>query len=249
MLATTEEIQAALAEPFPVEEVMFRPNVSKDGRGMSRDGRSCICFAYIDARSVMDRLDSVVGMGRWKTEYAPVDKDTFECKLSLLIDGQWICRSDVGERAQNQQLGPGDQVKAAYSDALKRAAVQFGVFRYGYALGTLWAEWDSQAKRISQPPKLPDWAIPAKQKKAAPAQSQTPAKAQNGYSAQVVQWFAFFRNTPSLKQVNDTLRDLSKLTQKDKEIVWAEVNRYATELSWEFDGERKIFLEPVDVGQ
>ena len=58
---------------------------------------------------------------------------------------------------------------AAVSDALKRAAVKFGVGRYIYRLDQQWVDYDAKAKKIVGTPRLPDWALPAPQPKAAPA--------------------------------------------------------------------------------
>ena len=49
-------------------------------------------------------------------------------------------------------------MKAAFSDALKRAAVKFGVGRYLYRLPAQWLDYDSQKRQFARPPTLPDWA-------------------------------------------------------------------------------------------
>ncbi|RTH01947.1 Rad52/22 double-strand break repair protein, partial [Thermus scotoductus] len=51
------------------------------------------------------------------------------CRLTIL----GITKEDVGE---------GDSLKAAFSDALKRAAVKFGVSRYLYSLPSQWVDLD-----------------------------------------------------------------------------------------------------------
>jgi hypothetical protein len=53
-------------------------------------------------------------------------------------------------------------MKAAFSDGLKRAAVQFGIGRYLYYLGPIWAAYNPQLKRIASLPELPEWAQPRK---------------------------------------------------------------------------------------
>ncbi len=88
---------------------------------------------YIDARLVSERLNLVAG-GRWSYEYAPLDpalrppvRDGEQAPLhvvcSLTVLGQ--THTDVGE---------GRDPKAAFSDALKRAAVPFGIGRSIYSV-------------------------------------------------------------------------------------------------------------------
>jgi hypothetical protein len=51
-------------------------------------------------------------------------------------------------------------MKAAFSDALKRAAVHVGIGRYLYHLTPQWVDYDSQRKQFKSRPKLPTWAVP-----------------------------------------------------------------------------------------
>jgi hypothetical protein len=146
-----KEIQEALASPFDPSEVKFKPQLVKNNRALAA--------AYIDARLVQDRLDDVVGVGGWKTEFTQVSPESVECRLSLRIDGEWITRADVG--STSEQPDAGDRMKAAYSDALKRAAVQFGVGRYLYRLPATWADYDPVKKMFTQLPRLPESARPA----------------------------------------------------------------------------------------
>ena len=62
---TTEEIMKKLAAPFPADDVEWRvQNTSQDKtRGMA--------VPYIDSRAIQNRLDTVVGIYNWKTEYRP----------------------------------------------------------------------------------------------------------------------------------------------------------------------------------
>lgn len=151
---TSQEIQAALSRPFHPADVHFKPLVVKGNRALA--------VAYIDARMVMERLDAVVGVECWADNYHMIPEGGVECRLSVLIAGQWITKTDVG--APSEQPDPGDKLKAAYSDALKRAAVKFGVGRYLYDLPQQWADYDQQKKQFARRPALPDWAIPKDEK-------------------------------------------------------------------------------------
>lgn len=50
-------------------------------------------------------------------------------------------------------------MKAAFSDALKRAAVKLGVGRYLYRLGGQWVDHDEKARQFKRTPTLPAWAV------------------------------------------------------------------------------------------
>ena len=79
-----------------------------------------LIVGYIDARLVVERLNLILPH-LWHDEYEPVpEKGHLMCRLT--IDG--ITRRDVGE-------GVG---KGLYSDALKRAAVKFGIGVSLYAI-------------------------------------------------------------------------------------------------------------------
>jgi len=145
-----------LLEPFPTNEIKWKPQSVK--------GDKCMAVAYIDARLVQDRLDEVVGQAYWKDYYEILpDGHTVQCSLAIRIDGEWIVKQDVG--SPSEQPDAGDRMKASYSDALKRAAVKWGVGRYLYSLPFQWVDYNAQMKQITVPPRLPDWAIPEAEKK------------------------------------------------------------------------------------
>lgn len=145
-----EQVMAKLAEPFDAGEVKWKPQSVKGNRALA------VC--YIDARLVMDRLDEVFGVGGWKDEYAPLPNGAVLCQLSVCVGGQWVSRQDVG--SESEQPDEHDRTKAAFSDALKRAAVKFGIGRYLYRLGHQWCDYDPARRQFSTRPKLPTWALP-----------------------------------------------------------------------------------------
>ena len=108
-------LQIELKRPFPIKEVQSRP------------GKGSTLLHYIDARSVMKRLDDVVGMANWQTKIIETASGTrVLCELSVKIEGEWITKTD----------GSGDtdfeKEKGAISRALCRAATHFGIGRYLY---------------------------------------------------------------------------------------------------------------------
>jgi hypothetical protein len=46
------------------------------------------------------------------------------------------------------------------SDALKRAAVKWGIGRYLYSLPKQWVDYDPQEQRLASTTTLPSWALP-----------------------------------------------------------------------------------------
>ena len=114
------DLFAALAAPFEPHEVKVR---SQSGRQLH----------YITARTVMNRLDHVLGPEDWWDEYQPFENSVL-CRLTIrLSDGSTLTKSDAGGYAG--MADSGDDDKSGYSDAFKRAAVKFGVARYLYRDG------------------------------------------------------------------------------------------------------------------
>lgn len=123
----------ALAADFPREAVSWR------SQSLTKDGKKALALAYIDARDVMDRLDAVAGPGNWQDRYEFHGSRTV-CYLSIRVGEEWITKAD----------GAGDSdveaEKGAISDALKRAAVKWGIGRYLYAIPSPWVPCESYAK-------------------------------------------------------------------------------------------------------
>lgn len=152
-------LMQALAAPFDPREVKFKPAVVS--------GHRALAMAYIDARVIQDRLDDVLGGAGWQDEYECLADGAVVCRLRLRLGNEWITKMDVG--GPSEQPDEGDRRKAAFSDALKRAAVKFGIGRYLYRLGAQWVDYDPQKKTFVRPPTLPAHALPATPKAAAPA--------------------------------------------------------------------------------
>ena len=148
-MTTDAEMFAALSEPFPADAIHWRVGAT------TGDKKKGIGLAYIDARDVMDRLDEVVGCDAWQDTYAETNRGRMLCALSLLINGQWITKSDGAGDTDVE----GD--KGGISDAFKRAAVKFGVGRYLYRLPNTWSPIKPAGKsyKLASTPRLPSWAL------------------------------------------------------------------------------------------
>ncbi|QIG75033.1 recombination-related protein [Rhizobium phage RHph_I3_18] len=134
-MPTTEDLKMLFAE-FPRDAISWR------AQSVTKDGTKALALAYIDARDVMDRLDDVCGSENWQDRYEFHGSRTI-CYLSIRVDGEWITKAD----------GAGDSdveaEKGAISDALKRAAVKWGVGRYLYHIVSPWvpcetSEWNGK---------------------------------------------------------------------------------------------------------
>jgi hypothetical protein len=150
MNADAKQLSLQLTAPFPLEAVHFKP--------LSVKGNRALAAAYLDARAVMQRLDTVFGVGGWRDAYQLVAGGSVVCTLSVKVDGEWVEKTDVG--SPSEQPDDGDKLKAAFSDALKRAAIKLGIGRYLYRLPRQWVDYDPQARQFVRPPQLPAWALP-----------------------------------------------------------------------------------------
>lgn len=129
-----------LSEPFPPEELQWRVEA------LSKDKRRALVVPYVAARAVLDRLDEVVGTNGWQDSYevlyAPSPEAAshyaVKCKLTVMD----VSKEDVGE---------GDSFKAAFSDALRRAAVKFGVGRSLYRIDKQWVDHDPDTSKFNSP--------------------------------------------------------------------------------------------------
>ncbi len=156
-------LTAALSAPFDPREIKWKPQSVKGNRALA--------LAYIDARLIQDRLDAVLGVEGWQDEYQLLPDGSVICKLQLQLGDRWVTKMDVG--SPSEQPDGGDRLKAAFSDALKRAAVKFGIGRYLYRLQAQWADYDPVRKQFSQTPTLPAFAVP---KNGKPPRRETAAK-------------------------------------------------------------------------
>lgn len=163
--AFDDELARELRRPVTPGDLRFKIQ--------SRTEKKVEVVAYIDARTVSARLN-LLAPGQWHEEVAPLSPSSLHI---LRHDGQevpalagrggrlvrvtslWyrcrltvcgVCHEDVGE---------GDDPKAAYSDAIKRAAVKFGVGEFLYSLSLPGLQIRGADGEIDdQTAKLAEWA-------------------------------------------------------------------------------------------
>jgi hypothetical protein len=114
------DLFAALAAPFDASELKIR---TQAGRQMP----------YVTARTIMNRLDEVLGPENWWDDFVPLEHSVI-CRMTIrLPDGTILTKCDAGGYAG--LADPGDDDKSGFADAFKRTAVKFGVGRYLYRDG------------------------------------------------------------------------------------------------------------------
>lgn len=165
---STEEILNKLRQPFSQNDIEWKVQTSNKGN----NGAYAFVVAYVNNRAIQNRLDEVFGIGGWKNSYVEFSGGII-CELSCYINGQWITKSDGSEPSNFEAF------KGGLSNAMKRAAVQFGIGRYLYKLEPIYVQVsetksnnsiylnDKKNKVVGyyEPPCLPDWALPPDEQK------------------------------------------------------------------------------------
>lgn len=109
-----------LGEPLKISQIDFRVQSINNG------GYATI-LAYKDARVDMDRLDQVVGRGKWQRKHEIIDGQLF-CSVGIYNDEikEWIWVQDVGTESNTEKE------KGRASDSFKRACFNLGIGRELY---------------------------------------------------------------------------------------------------------------------
>ena len=102
-----------------------------------------IVVPYINNRCVMQRFDAAFGATNWTSEFREIGNG-FICRLTVYMDGQTIFREDGASKTNIEPE------KGGISDAMKRAAVQFGLGRCLYDYPKVFIECNDKY--------IPDWA-------------------------------------------------------------------------------------------
>jgi len=91
-------------------------------RALSNKGGITKLCAYQDARDVQKVLDHVCGPDNWENEPLNLNGKMY-MQIRIRTENGWVSKSDVGTETNVEA------VKGEASDAFKRAAVMFGIFR------------------------------------------------------------------------------------------------------------------------
>src|SRR5688500_13691062 len=132
-MALTHEDLKALKAPFSKDRLGVKV------QSFNRERTRAMLVLYLQHTDVQDRLEEVDPA--WRCEVISEERsgDTVYVRSRITLKG--VSREHGGER--------GDP-KSAYSDALKRCAMLFGVGRYLYDSATAWADYNDQTDRFKQ---------------------------------------------------------------------------------------------------
>ena len=153
----------ALRAFFHREEIEWR--IQQAGE---KNGRVwAICVPYVTNRAIQNRLDEVVGPAAWKNQFRCGPDGGVLCGISIRVGDEWVTKWDGAENTDVEG------VKGGLSAAMKRAAVQWGIGRYLYALEESFARVHDEGRFRGKlkdgsafrwdPPELPEWALPKPQ--------------------------------------------------------------------------------------
>lgn len=144
-----------LADFFSPQDLEWKPIT------ISKRTSKGLAAAYVTNRAVMNRLDSVVGPAFWRNEYRPGPAGGVVCGLSINVafdakNPQWVTKWDG---ADNSDI---EATKGGLSNAMRRAAVQWGVGRYLYDFPQQWVPVDDY-KQFKHTPRIPDEFLPGRE--------------------------------------------------------------------------------------
>jgi hypothetical protein len=158
-----KEFVAALEVPFDASQIEWRVmNTTKNGQ----PARGQV-VPYADQRAYTDRLNALFTPASWTRRYTIHTSANFErgqekktvakvlvsCELTIFGLGS---HSATGEEFADDP----NALTAAEAQALKRAAVCFGLGRYLYYFTGSWVDLDDR-NRPKSVPQLAGWATPA----------------------------------------------------------------------------------------
>lgn len=138
-----------LREPFREDEIEWRIGST------TQDKKRGLALPYVTNRAIQNRLDEIFGSFGWRNEFKEWKGDSQLCGISIQnpLTGEWITKWDG---ADNSNM---EAVKGGLSDAMKRAAYQWGIGRYLYDLPQMWCEI-VDGKKFKEAPRLPTNALP-----------------------------------------------------------------------------------------
>lgn len=120
----TTAVLADLARETPASEIKQRPALRKGGGQAYKPDSTPLFLSYVDARYVYDTLDEIVGPANWQSAFQETVLEGVRAGIGINVRGVgWVWKWDAGVPSNIEP------VKGAHSDALKRAAVQWGIGR------------------------------------------------------------------------------------------------------------------------
>jgi hypothetical protein len=113
-------------------------NIDLRWRILTMKGGKARIVPYQDARDVQTVLDAIVGQTNWTNEPRNIDGKLYMA-IGINVEGEgWVYKADVGTETDVEA------VKGESSDAFKRAAVMWGIFRDVYQMGYVVLDTDGK---------------------------------------------------------------------------------------------------------
>lgn len=144
--AKVQAIHSAIANPgLTLDDLqVLKAQFPKDRLGVkvqsfNRERNRAMLVLYLQHTDVQDRLEQVDPA--WSMEVLKEDRVEGAVFVRMRLTVKGISRENIGE---------GHDPKGAYSDALKRCAMLFGVGRYLYDSETVWVEYQESKDKYKQ---------------------------------------------------------------------------------------------------
>ena len=148
-----------LGLPLPLASIKWR----QDGKPVASGGKFFARFVpYIDQQTVIERLDASAPGWTFSVDTVPEDMlpaVTRGGETLIFVKGRLTITLPDARVVWRDGVGSGKDAKAAATDALKRAAVLYGIGRELYSMGQLWVPMDGDGK-YAKPLRAPStvWA-------------------------------------------------------------------------------------------
>lgn len=149
-----------LHAPFPPSDIDWKPGA------VTKDKKKGLAMAYVTARAIQDRFDTVCGPHNWRVKYREVivtkrtnsgveqQVETVMCGIAVKTTNGWITKWDGAPQTDVES------VKGGISSSYKRAAsAGWGVGRYLYRAPSPWVALDARG-RFTSVPRLPKEFLP-----------------------------------------------------------------------------------------
>lgn len=173
-MESNKEMEKRLKEPFELEHIEWRVQKAGDQTDKKTGEKKywAMVLAYVTNRAIMDRLDEVFGINGWNNDFMDAPDGGILCGITALGVTKW-------DGADKTSI---EATKGGLSNAMKRAAVQWGIGRYLYDLETNFVSlspdrptnmkgygihYDKETKKrfYYKHPELPEFARPSSKDK------------------------------------------------------------------------------------
>lgn len=132
-MSLTKEDLAILSKPFPDDIIGVKVN------NFNKERTKALLIQYLQHTDVYNRLEEVDPAWSCETGQPQFIDKTIAIPMKMTVKG--VTRENVGE---------GADYKSAYSDAIKRAAMLFGVGRYLYDAQQVWVPYNEQTDKYKK---------------------------------------------------------------------------------------------------